>query len=159
LDERARLFQKLGYYTGRLRVVRRLSREERWRWFRKQLKGRLPRAEDPVDRVLDQQSEDMLRAADLDARPGQDVLRFQSRAARAYLPGRYRGTVDLVVAAKGPVDEARLARIRANRRGWDKVAAKVEVSVIPSSHVGLITDQVALLAEAIRSCFNSKRQR
>jgi len=153
LEERARLFRKLGYYTSRLRAVRRFNNGERLRWLHRNVMARLPGTNDPVDRVLDQQSEDTLRAAELDARPGQDVLRFQSRAARAYMPRHYDGPIDLVVAANLNPDENRLRMIRANPRGWDRVAREVRVRPIASSHVGLITDQIVLLAQAIRGCF------
>jgi thioesterase domain-containing protein len=149
LDERARLLRKLGYYSGRLRAVGRLSYEERWRWLRKQVKARLPGMEDPVDRALDPQSDDTLRA-ELDARPGQDVLRFQSRAARAYVPGRYRGRIDLVVAVDPRHDSEAMRSLSMSRRGWQLVASDVQVYPVASSHVGLITDQIAVLAEALR---------
>jgi thioesterase domain-containing protein len=153
LAERARLFRRFGYYTARLRAVSRFNNEERLRWLHRNLMARLPGAHDPVDRVLDQQSEDTLRAAELDARPGQDVLRFQSRAARAYMPRRYDGAIDLLVAAGVDVGEERLRMIRSSPRAWNLVAREVRVRPIPSSHVGLITDQIVLLAQAIRECF------
>jgi thioesterase domain-containing protein/acyl carrier protein len=158
LEKRAKLLRTLGYYLSRLRAVRRFSNKERLLWFKRNVRARLPGTRDPVDRVLDQQSEDALSAADLDARPGQDVLRFQSRAARAYVPGRYDGPVDLVVAADLDAGEERLRRIRANARGWDRVARRVRVHPIASSHVGLITDQIVLLAQSIRECLSGPRE-
>jgi hypothetical protein len=94
-----------------------------------------------------------MKAADFAARPMQPTLRFQARAVRAYIPGTYRGTVDLVVAVDPDAGSANATTLSASRRGWERAARAVRVHVVPASHVGIITDQVALLAERLRECF------
>jgi hypothetical protein len=106
-----------------------------------------------ADRGLDPQSEALMQAADFGARPMQPTLVFQSRAVRAYIPGAYRGTVDLVVAVDPCDDPATVEALSNGRRGWEHVARDVRVHVVASSHVGLITDQIALLAQRLRECF------
>jgi hypothetical protein len=94
-----------------------------------------------------------MQAADFESRPMQPTLRFQSRAVRAYIPGAYRGTVDLVVAVDPGHDPATAEVLSHGRRGWERVAREVRVHAVASSHVGLITDQIALLARRLRECF------
>jgi thioesterase domain-containing protein len=152
LDRRARILRKLVYYSSRLRTVGRWSRGERWRWMMRNVQARIPGLE-VADRMLDPQSEALMRAADFEARPMQPTLVFQSRAVRAYIPGAYRGAVDLVVAVDPGLDPATTAAASNGRRGWERVAREVRVHAVASSHVGLITDQIALLAERLRECF------
>jgi thioesterase domain-containing protein len=153
LDRRAKLLRKMGYYSSRIRALRRVTLSERLHWAVKNVRTRIPGlASELGDRTLDPQSEAAMRAADFDARPGQDVLRFHSRAARAYIPRRYRGSVDLVVAVDPNHDAATARLLASSRRGWGLVAGDVRVHPVQSSHVGLITDQIAQLAARLRQC-------
>ena len=152
LDRRAEILRKLVYYGSRVRTVTRWSRRERWQWMVRNVQARIPRLE-LAERGLDPQSEAVMEASDFAARPMQPTLRFQARAVRAYIPSTYRGTLDLVVAVDPSAPSTDADTLAASRRGWERVSKEVRVHVVASSHVGIITDQIALLAERLRECF------
>jgi hypothetical protein len=74
------------------------------------------------------------------------MLAAQSRAASAYVPGRYDGRVDVIWG--GGSDGTALA----TPRGWERVAPRVRAHAVASPHVALITYDLPLLAERIRAC-------
>jgi len=159
LDRRAKLLLKLVYYNSRLRAVRRVPLAEKLDWALRNVRTRIPGlASELGGRTLDPQSEAAMQDADFDARPGQDVLRFHYRAASAYIPRPYRGAVELVVAIDPHLDAATARVLASSRRGWNLVASDVRLHPVRSSHVGLITDQIAQLAARLRDCLSAVSQ-
>ncbi len=74
------------------------------------------------------------------------VSRVQQRASSVYMPGEYPGTLD-IIWAEGPPERKR----RGNPVGWWAPSARrVELHVVPSEHMGLITNNLDLLAASLR---------
>ena len=76
---------------------------------------------------------------------------MHTRAASVYFPGRYDGTVDLIWADENPN-----IRPADPTRGWGLVAAHVRVYPLVSSHLGLVTNNIPLLAGALREALRSE---
>jgi thioesterase domain-containing protein len=151
---RAELLRGLRYYTGRIQRVRRMKRADQWRWLRTNVARRLPRApvlEQRVVEVLTFSGERNERSAEFEARPATQLLRFQERAALAYIPGPYSGALDVIWAADQfpprSVDQT---------RGWARVASDVRVHTVSSAHVGLITYNLPTLAGTLRTILRSE---
>jgi hypothetical protein len=70
---------------------------------------------------------------------------MHQRAASVYFPGHFDGVIDLVWA-----DERVGARPADPTRGWGLVADGVRVYPLHSSHLGLVTNNLSLLAGAFR---------
>ena len=75
------------------------------------------------------------------------VMWMQRRASSAYVPGYYRGPVDLVWASGAPGREPRPAPLDR----WRRVAQQVRVHTIPASHIGLITEELPAFADVLRA--------
>ena len=163
LERRARWLQQLRYYSGRLRSVRRGAAGSRWEWLAANVRRRLRTAAPAAERDAAPE-----RGAELNTRPGTELLRFQGRAAGAYVPRPYDGEIELIVAVDptGAVSreltlasalEAGAPELRAGRRGWERVARTVNVTTIPSTHVGLITEDLETLAGRLREILAGPR--
>jgi hypothetical protein len=85
------------------------------------------------------------------AGPGTGVLLMHQRAASVYFPGHFDGVIDLVWA-----DERVGARPADPTRGWGLVAAGVRVYPLHSSHLGLVTNNLSLLAGAFREALERR---
>jgi thioesterase domain-containing protein len=66
------------------------------------------------------------------------------RLVRAYVPGRYAGRVTLLVPEERPRQAPDL--------GWSRVAAQVEVRIVPGAHLTAITMHAAAVAKHLRDC-------
>ena len=75
------------------------------------------------------------------------VLRVQSRAASAYIPGRFDGPIDLIWAEGAPGMAPRSNPIG----GWRLLTDEVRLHRLPSGHIGLITNNLPMLGEALRT--------
>jgi len=150
LARRAELLRSLRYYTGRLVRVRRMKRGDQWRWVKLNVARRLRRSVAPPVQpaeTLTFSGERADRSTEFDARPATQLLRAQERAALAYIPGPYRGTLDVIWAA-----DQFPPRSVDPTRGWARVAEDVRVHMVSSAHVGLITYNLPALAETLRAC-------
>ena len=147
LERRAKLIRKLHYYRSRVRHVWRMRHGEKLRWVRTNVARYLPLGSaDP------EVSSWPTAPAEFRARPATSVLIFQERAASAYIPGEYRGAMDVIWATEQfPVT------VKFPARGWDQVSGTVRVHGVASSHVGLITYNIELLADALRACLGLNR--
>jgi len=85
-----------------------------------------------------------------DSREGLDqdaiVGRVQQQAAEAYLPRPYSGILDFLWAAGAPGGYTRSNPIER----WRPLAREVRLHSIESGHIGLITENLHLFAEALR---------
>jgi hypothetical protein len=80
---------------------------------------------------------------------------FVQRAQRAYMPGRYRGRVDLIWAS----GESR-ARWANDFCGWDRVTEQAHVHIVEGTHTSIVLPQgLPGLAAAIRACLGSTTRR
>jgi len=78
------------------------------------------------------------------------LSKAHARASRAYSPQPYPGTVTLFRAK----DQPRVG-YRDPRLGWGKLAAEVEVQVVPGSHTSLIAEpHVRELGAKLRTCIH-----
>jgi amino acid adenylation domain-containing protein len=75
------------------------------------------------------------------------VLRSQGRATAVYIPGRWDGALDFVWAEGAP---GKARRVNPVER-WRRVAREVHLHRVPSGHIGLNTNTLALLADALRA--------
>jgi amino acid adenylation domain-containing protein len=144
-------------------ALRRMKPAERCAWFQRN-----------VRRAVSRRSEASL-ANELAARhaqgevwkrPGSDVILHEAHAAAAYVPRRYGGPVELIVAVQraeaDDLDSTALPGAshaatngRLNRRGWQYVSRDVRVTGVPATHVGLITERLDALADQLRRSLRS----
>jgi hypothetical protein len=68
------------------------------------------------------------------------------RIDRHYIPGKYANTVTLLWPQDDP------GRAEEAARWWAKVAAQVELHVVPGTHLGSLTEDVKGLAEYLKRC-------
>jgi amino acid adenylation domain-containing protein len=101
--------------------------------------------------------------SDVWTRPGGRVILFEARASGAYIPRPYPGAIDLLVAAQkdeGQIVDARVSLgdvgVKAGR-GWQLLSPRVRAQAIEANHVGLITNQLEVLAARIRECLVPSR--
>jgi amino acid adenylation domain-containing protein len=166
LERRAHLLSRLRYYSGRLRTMRRQGMREQLQWAVRNLERRLTGRHDST--ALPTLAEGLSRRTDetFEARPGTDLLLFQGRAAGAYIPTAYGGAVDLIVTVEptGLMSKEMSDALGAGspnpdllvgRRGWERVSPTVRVHPMATSHLGLITDGLPLLAERLRACLRT----
>lgn len=81
------------------------------------------------------------------------LLEAQSTASSAYVPGLYDGTIEFCWAQGAPGTERRSNPIAR----WQKLSRDVVLTPIDSGHIGLITNNLPLLAEALRGALNRRR--
>jgi hypothetical protein len=78
------------------------------------------------------------------------VLRAQARAAAAYVPGDYDGRIDFIWAEGAPGKEPRSNPVGA----WQVLSRDVHLHRLPSGHIGLITGNLPMLADAFRGALD-----
>ena len=74
------------------------------------------------------------------------LLRTQARAASAYIPKGFRGQIDFIFAEGAPGAEPRNNPIAR----WKTLADSVRLHGLPSGHISLITNNLSMLAGALR---------
>ena len=160
MTRQARLMKQLRWYELRIRQVRRQPMGKRLEWVSSNVSRRWRRlfaaraADEDSDRPNhgqishDTQTKQFASAlrTQIAAGPGASVLLMQARAASVYFPGHFRGCIDLIWANDTPgvpkIDPT---------RGWRHYADSVRVHPILSTHLGLVTNDLPKLAEALRS--------
>jgi thioesterase domain-containing protein len=147
---------KLRWYELRIRQVRRQPMSKRLEWVTSNASRRArqlfapkgERTDTPLQGRIahDDQSRELASAlrTRVAAGPGASVLLMQERAASVYFPGRFRGDIDLIWAN----DKPGVRKIDPTR-GWGHHADSVRVHPIISTHLGLVTNELAKMAEAL----------
>jgi len=146
-------------WLGRIKRARRMTLSQLWKSVRR-VSGRLLVGRDRETEA------DVLRArhaqGEIYQRPASDTQMAWKRAAGSYLPDPFAGPIDLIVSAEpdvvvdlaaiGPMgDVPRPHPTRVSRRGWEQVA-EVRLYPITSTFMGLITSDLRLLADQMRTC-------
>jgi thioesterase domain-containing protein len=161
LDRRAAMFRAARYYAWRLDDVRRRSLGEQVRWAGRLLTRRFRRLTEAPVAPGDGAGNGNDPHVGLDERliangpaggPGQSVLMFQQRAAVAYVQRPYDGPMHAIWASE--VLGHRQRQIDPTR-GWRRLASPVNVDIVESSHVGLITRNLPAFAERLRAVLAS----
>jgi hypothetical protein len=154
------LLTSLRWYELRVRQLRRQSTRRQLEWVGRVLSRRLRQLVDGKTvsttnvgaahgRVAHDEKTTALASAlrtQIAAGPGSSVLLMQDRAASSYFAGHFHGEIDLIWANERP--EAR--RIDPTR-GWGRHADRVRAHPILSSHLGLVTNDLQKLADALRT--------
>jgi amino acid adenylation domain-containing protein len=153
------LMTRLRWYELRIRQIRRQSMRHRLEWVGRNVSrrwrnligprnaGAIPVRAEHGRVTHDDQTRALASAlrTQIAAGPGAGVLLMQDRAASVYFPGHFRGTIDLIWANERP-DVKRIDPMR----GWDRHADDVRVYPILSTHIGLVTNDLPKLAEALK---------
>jgi hypothetical protein len=159
LTRRAIVMSRLRWYETRVRQVSRQPLVQQLSWARTNIARRLRRlaSRESAGRqlaatagriALDAQSSELATAlrTPIAPGPGAGVLLMHSRAASVYFPSRYAGTIDLIWA-----DERPGVRRRDSTFGWGRYADDVRLHLLESTHMGLVTNDLPLLAEALKA--------
>ncbi len=146
LDRRAAIVSTLRRADFALRRLGEMPFGDRIAWVSALLSRRARRLLGVSDTAPS--SADVARAdADEQARELEEVVsRVQHRASSVYLPGEYPGTLD-IIWAEGLPEKKRKGNPVAR---WQTSAARVALHAIPSEHMGLITNNIPMLAAALR---------
>jgi amino acid adenylation domain-containing protein len=162
LDARGRRLRLARMVRNRALRVGRMSWRERTAWFTRNAGRVLGLRPAPVV-----EAPPVARAEEFEHRPGTNLLKVQGRAAGAYIPRRFDGALDLLVAvdagegaaaadfATALGGERVLPSASLGTRGWGRVAARVRTVGVHATHVGIITEQLPVLAECLRGCLDS----
>lgn len=173
LNRQARLLRQLRWGHGRVAYFNALPKGTKSRWIVDKVVRTIPRM---IGRKLGAGSSTATAtststataansaspanvAASSNAESGDDlnrdalVLKTQARAASAYLPGRFKGRIDFLFAEGAPGFERRNNPIER----WRKLADDVQLISIESGHISLITNNLPLLADAMRRAFSTRR--
>ena len=152
LTKQAVLMKRLRWYALRLRQISRRPAREQLGWAGRML-GRLRPSFDaratvaksaaPVASSFEFASALRTHIAQ---GPGTNVLLMQERAASVYVPGWFDGCIDLIWA-----DDQPKPRDAENSRGWSRFARQVRVHPVSTTHLGLITADIPLFAETLRT--------
>lgn len=166
LDRQARLLRRLRWGHGRVAYFNALPKGTKSQWIVDKVVRTIPRmigrklgASPPISNVAQPvavQTENVTASAEFDAADDVNrdalVLKTQARATSAYLPGRFRGRIDFLFAVGAPGFERRNNPIER----WRMLADDVQLVSIESGHISLITNNLPLLADAMRRAFNSR---
>ena len=158
LEVRGRRLRFARIIRNRVLRVARMSWRARADWFTRNVRRVLGRhSVMPPAPLLD------ARPEEFEHRPGTNLLRVQGRAAAAYIPRPYDGRMDLLLAVEPDVTTVAddlslalggssvLADATFGTRGWGRVASRVRAVGVRASHVGIITEQLPVLAECLRA--------
>jgi thioesterase domain-containing protein len=154
LDKRAGFLRQARYYEARVRYLRHLSVGQKLKWGWGKARGVVAAAGSAVaapEQNRAAREADTVMRTEMAAGPGSGVLRAQARAASAYVPKPYDGEIDLIWAS-----EIASKRLADPTRGWRFLAKQVTVHPIQSSHLGLITNLLPVLAERLHVCLLRK---
>ena len=158
LEVRGRRLRFARIIRNRVLRVARMSWRARAAWFTRNVRRVLGRhSVMPPAPLLD------ARPEEFEHRPGTNLLRVQGRAAAAYIPRPYDGRMDLLLAVEPDATTVAddlslalggssvLADATFGTRGWGRVASRVRAVGVRASHVGIITEQLPVLAECLRA--------
>ena len=157
LTRQAEVMQRMRWLAGRARYMNRMPVGSRVTWAIEKVVNRSARLVRgaPVSPVAVAAPVSAPAAA-----PAPDVIeegvvteKLLERAAGAYIPRRYDGVVDLMWADGG----SGRPRPPAPVESWSRIAGSVRVHPIGSTHIGLITENLAIFAAALREVFNQPR--
>jgi thioesterase domain-containing protein len=81
------------------------------------------------------------------ADPDQDLLAVYRQVSAAYTRRRYAGRLVILVPAERPDGPGDL--------GWQRLAAELEVHVVPGAHLTMLTGHTQALGERLRLCLQS----
>ena len=146
LERASRAMEGLRWVHRRLRYVQSLPMSERVRWVVEKITRRLPGLG----------SANVARPAATGAAPAAPVVasddeeivqRVQGRATSVYLPTHYAGVLDFIWAAGAPGQGRRVNPVDR----WQQVARIARLHALPSGHIGLITNNLELLAASLRA--------
>ncbi len=144
LTQQAHVLHRLRVVAGKVRAVNAKPLGARVRWLVRNVVRRLP--------VVNRLASAPEPLASLNAGGGggdgdEIVMWMQRRATSAYVPGRYHGTMDLIWASGAPGKEPRGNPLE----GWRHVVKDIRLHVVPSQHIGLITEDLPALAQVMQA--------
>ncbi|HEY7543870.1 MAG TPA: thioesterase domain-containing protein, partial [Blastocatellia bacterium] len=148
----ARVERISNYYGGRFNELWRMKRDERISFFRKRA-GKIVtnlavafRSALSVGKSISTPT-DIYQTTQADEDRHSRMTAIYDRAVMGYVPKRYAGRVIILWP-----DEMALDDTDDPSDGWSRVAAEVEVRQVRGGHVTCLTQHVADLAAALRSC-------
>ncbi|MGQ0704058.1 MAG: thioesterase domain-containing protein, partial [Gemmatimonadales bacterium] len=145
LARRAAVLGRLRWMDLQMRKFRSHSLLTGMRWAARATARRVPILRDLFR--LEPPDADELAAGARDGLDEQAIEgRVQQRAAEAYVPERYPGTLDFLWAEGPPGGYPRPNPVER----WRLVAREVRLRAIPSGHIGLVTENLPLFAAALR---------
>ena len=150
LSRSASVMSRLRWVDRRVRYVRAMPLADRVRWVGDKVTRRLPR----LLRRATPAAQSAGTTATLDAMDGDEaiVLRMQVRATSAYIPSPFKGVVDFIWARGAPDKSPRPNPFER----WQLIATRVRLHALPSGHIGLITNNLPLLAAALRAALTEE---
>ena len=160
LTRQATLMKRIRRYERSIRRVRRRSMDGKLAWMKSNVSRRMerlfggsgaasaPSAVAHSKLMLDAGAQELATALRtvIAGGPGAGVLLMQERAASVYVPGHFHGAMDLIWSE----EEMGVSRTDPTY-GWKWFAQAVRVHPLPASHIGLITNALPSLADAIRA--------
>ncbi|HEX9484889.1 MAG TPA: AMP-binding protein, partial [Gemmatimonadaceae bacterium] len=149
LTKRAQLMTRARWARTQVNQFRRRSLGGKVTWTARKL-GRLVGVVKPEPVV------DLRKTAIVDGEPEQipdeRVRVTQRRAADAYVPSRYDGPIDFVWALGPKGAPPRLSPVAR----WRAVSTDVREHLLQSNHIGLITHNLAMLADVLRTIIGTR---
>ncbi|MBI3789300.1 MAG: hypothetical protein HY275_00260 [Gemmatimonadetes bacterium] len=159
LDRAAALMTGLRWVHRRVRYVQALPPAERVRCVTDKFTRTLPRLllgggsavrPGPTVTASVPSAPDAIASPEPPEATGDEIVQeVQQRATAAYIPSRYAGRLDFLWAEGAPGKGRRVNPVER----WREVAAEVRLHPLPSGHIGLITNNLAMLASALRAVF------
>jgi amino acid adenylation domain-containing protein len=159
LTRRAVLLSRLRRYERRMSQVSRKPLLQQLQWVRANIVRRLRRvaAAGAPEQVtastagriqLEAQANELATAlrTPVAQGPGAGVLLMHGRAASVYFPSYLAGTIDLIWGEEYLGEQSRDPTF-----GWGRYADRVRVHSIASTHMGLVTNDLPLLADALKA--------
>lgn len=157
LQRRSKVLSRMRWADGRIAYFKNLSGSSKSRWFFEKVTRTLPRL---LREVASSQPARNAPVGEADTKPNvhgdRDALLHDtlSTAASAYLPSRYEGIIEVCWAQGAPG-----TRRRPNPGSrWRLLARNVKLTPIESGHIGLITNNLHMLADVLRNLLNRPRQ-
>jgi len=152
LIRRAALLHRIRWAQGRIAYFNHLPKQSKSSWILDKVVRTLPRlvreattanavtatGAPPTAEVIDDGDRDAV------------LLEAQATASAAYLPGLFDGVIEFCWAQGAPGTAPRPNPVSR----WKLLASEVRLTPIASGHIGLITNNLSLLANALRSALN-----
>jgi thioesterase domain-containing protein len=163
MTKRIAVLNRVKYYDERLQVVRAMRPTQLLRWATNTVRIRFGGKPSPASVGTSVAAIPNTPPAKPAPPPEREKLLFYSRAASAYVPRPFSGTVDLVFSSDpldqlinptapivpGAKPEVGSARIE---RAWGRILRNAQVHHVDGSHIGIIVEHLDDLGACLRKC-------
>lgn len=163
MTKRIAVLNRVKYYDERLQVVRAMRPTQLLRWATNTVRIRFGGKPSPASVGTSIAAVPNTPPAKPAPPPEREKLLFYSRAASAYVPRPFSGTVDLVFSSDpldqlinptapivpGAKPEVGSARIE---RAWGRILRNAQVHHVDGSHIGIIVEHLDDLGACLRKC-------